>query len=190
MRCFTLIAVILVGFSNPSFAQSCKVLCSPNFWRAQTLDGINNIIVLSDVNAQDENGWSPLHYAAEHGGPEKIQALIDAGAEVNARAKDRRTPLHHATGGETPENIQTLIDAGADVDARDEHGRPPLYFAAQSGTPVNVQALIDAGADLNARDNTGWSPLHIAATLGTPQVLIVAGANVDVRDEEIGRAHV
>ena len=79
MRCFTLIAVILVGFSNPAFAQSCDALCGPDIWETQSNDQINKTIERSDVNARDEEGWTPLHAAAEFGTPENIQALIDAG---------------------------------------------------------------------------------------------------------------
>ena len=113
MRCFTLIAVSLIGCGTPDFPQSCDVLCGPDIWETQSNDQINKTIERSDVNARDEERWKPLIAAAEFGTPENLQALIDAGADVDARNEDGWTPLHVAEKYGTPEKVQTLIDAGA-----------------------------------------------------------------------------
>ena len=46
-----------------------------------------------DVNARDDNGWNPLHLAAENGHKEIAELLIDKGANVNAKAINGGTPL-------------------------------------------------------------------------------------------------
>ena len=40
-----------------------------------------------DVNARDDNGWNPLHLAAENGHKGIAELLIDKGANVNAKDK-------------------------------------------------------------------------------------------------------
>ena len=109
-----------------------------------------------DINAKDKDGRTALHYAAFHGTPETVQALIAVGADVNAKDKDGLTPLHDAAFHGTPETVQALIDAGADVNAKGYADQTPLHYAAgYYGKPETVQALIAAGADVNAKDNKG-----------------------------------
>ena len=48
-----------------------------------------------DVNAKDDNGWNPLHLAAENGHKEIAELLIAKGGNVNAKGI-YGTPLDHA----------------------------------------------------------------------------------------------
>jgi len=50
----------------------------------------------ADVNAKDEYGNTPLHFAAWHGHREVIEVLIDKGANVNSKAGNGLTPLELA----------------------------------------------------------------------------------------------
>ena len=47
----------------------------------------------TDVNAKDENGYTPLHPAALNGHKEIVELLINKGADVNAKNSDGGTPL-------------------------------------------------------------------------------------------------
>ena len=51
----------------------------------------------AEVNAKDEDGWTPLHLAAKEGHKEIAELLIDKGADVNAGEEEAYTPLDHAT---------------------------------------------------------------------------------------------
>ena len=48
----------------------------------------------TDVNAKDDDGFTPLHYAPGH--KEIAELLIAGSAEVNAKDTRGRTPLHYA----------------------------------------------------------------------------------------------
>ena len=50
----------------------------------------------TDVNAKDEDGRTPLHYAAFVSHKEIVELLIGAGADVNAKDDDGKTPLDWA----------------------------------------------------------------------------------------------
>jgi ankyrin repeat protein len=50
-----------------------------------------------DINAVNDTGETPLHWAAT-GMPDKIELLLDHGAEINAKDKRGRTPLQLAIG--------------------------------------------------------------------------------------------
>ena len=75
-----------------------------------------------DVNAEDENGWTPLHHAAWQGRNEIAELLIAKGADVNAKDGVGRTPLNEAALNGRKEIVELLIAEGADVNAKVEGG--------------------------------------------------------------------
>ena len=50
----------------------------------------------ADPNAQDDNGFSPLHFAAQEALPEAARLLLDAGAAPNIKDFFGNTPLFRA----------------------------------------------------------------------------------------------
>jgi len=60
----------------------------------------------ADVNAKDEFGGTPLHFAAEEGHKEIAELLIAAGANVNAKNKLGRV-VEGEVGGYTPLDLAT-----------------------------------------------------------------------------------
>jgi hypothetical protein len=67
----------------------------------------------------DVDGNSPLHLETD---PDKVRALIAAGANLEARNLERQTPLLRAAeaGPNGPSSkVEILLEAGADISARD-----------------------------------------------------------------------
>ena len=117
------------------------------------------------VNARDENGGSPLLAAARNAPTsEKIEVLLDAGADPKLSDKYGRTALHFASQGDSPAIVNTLIEAGAELHARDARGGwTPLHLAAWiCSTPAVVATLLDAGANTKVRDEDGKTPRDFA----------------------------
>jgi ankyrin repeat protein len=50
----------------------------------------------ANVDAKDEEGWTPLHFAAWFGHKEIVELLIAEGADVNVKDHKGRTPLNEA----------------------------------------------------------------------------------------------
>ena len=121
----------------------------------------------ADPNARTNDGWTPLHAAAQSNEyPDEVVAvLVAAGADSNARTHRGITPLHVAARyNERPEMVVALVAAGAESTIRDDDGWTPLHGAARSGAqPSLVALLVAVGADVNARDRNGATPLHVAA---------------------------
>jgi len=139
----------------------------------------------ADVNASNNWGNTPLHYALDNGHTEVAMALIDKGADLNARNNDGYTPLHIALMKGHTEAAMAVIDKGADVNARNNDGYTPLHYALSYGHSEVAMAVIDKGADVNARDNNGDTPLHHALSYGHSEVamaVIDKGADVNARD--------
>ncbi|KAL7279159.1 hypothetical protein ACG7TL_006999 [Trametes sanguinea] len=119
------------------------------------------------VNAVDEDGRTPLHWAASSGSEDIARYLIDQGADVNRGDGGGWTPLHIAASGGFDEVVKELLGAGADVNARNEKGLTPLHYAASKSRVEIGKLLIARGADINAKDRANQTPLHRAATTGS-----------------------
>ena len=68
--------------------------------RSHTLQHEQVVKVLLDagakIDAQDKNGWQPIHYAADGVNVSLVKFLIESGADINAPSIDGSTPLQIA----------------------------------------------------------------------------------------------
>ena len=146
---------------------TCQLLCDWDFWvgadEERVLDELKKGV---DINALDDRGLTPLHYAARSSTDVSVVALLlDRGADVNARSSQGFTPLHTAASGNTkPSVIALLLDRGADIEARDSNGGTPLHHAVIffNEDPSVLKLLLDRGADVDARSNHGDRPCQFA----------------------------
>ena len=149
------------------------------FFRTATVEDVTSCIQAgADVNARDDAGRSPLHYAAQYSDdPTIVTVLVGAMAEVDGRSDDGETPLHRAAQfNGNPGIIIALADSGADLNARRNDGKTPLHHAARhQEDPEVVRMLLQAGADVNVTDEDGSTPLDDAQDPDIIAVLRAAG---------------
>ena len=139
----------------------------------------------AEVNAKNNFGWTPLHYAAQGKAAAAAKTLIDSGAEVNAKNEGGWTPLHWAAVLNAAEVAKLLIDSGAEVNAKENFGWTPLDYAAQGNAAEVAKTLIDSGAEVNAKNDDGYTPLDYAANTNATEVakvLIDNGAEVNAKN--------
>ncbi len=137
-----------------------------------------------NIQAVDNDGATPLHYAAYIAHTEIAEILLENGALVDAKNAKGQTPLHevashlHREGDEA--TMAVLLDAGASLSVRGNDGATPLHAAAIGGHFEAAKMLLDRGADIQARAQQ-LTPLHFSAYAGKPEVtqlLIERGADV------------
>lgn len=146
----------------------------------------------ANVNATDNNGFTPLNAAASRGMTDLVQQLLAKGADPNGGG--RLTPLHNAVfpmfanyREETYQTVKLLLDAKADVNRIDEEGRTPIIAASQLpeiAKPI-IELLLERGADPTVKDNTKRNALHHCAKGGDAELigrLLKAGTPIDEQD--------
>jgi len=95
----------------------------------------------ANINAKDNIGWTPLHFAAYHGITDIVRLLLEHGADINARDADGLTPLHIAAALGHVDAVRLLLRKGADPGARDNRGRTPLDLAREGGHAEAIRII-------------------------------------------------
>ena len=118
----------------------------------------------TDVNAKNEFGSAPLHYAAVNDHKEIIELLIANGADMNARDNGGFTPLDNLVGLDMAEGetADLLRKHGGMTGEKLKLGTTLLHIAAKEGKMETIELLIASGADVNAKDKNGETPLDYA----------------------------
>lgn len=142
----------------------------------------------TDVNALDQNGYTPLISASESRQFEVAKLLIEHGAILDAQDSEGATPLLKAVASGFAELVQVLIDKGADIEGRGKtNNKTPLLAAASTGHADIVRLLVDYGAQIEAKTARGSTALLLASEKGhtdVVQLLLDRGADVEAKFEE------
>jgi ankyrin repeat protein len=94
------------------------------------LNLVSDLITLgANLEWQDEDGWTPLHWAAYYGNVEIARMLIGAKVDLNLQDRWGWTPLHRAAFYGYVEIARMLIDAGASKDILNNDGELPYDLA-------------------------------------------------------------
>lgn len=104
----------------------------------------------AEVNMRDDEGKSPLMFAAERGDAAMLKLLLDRGARIDEQANDGTTALMLAAVQESPEALRFLVVRRANLELRDEAGRSALDRAVD--LPGSREILVAAGAIDQAAD--------------------------------------
>ena len=113
-----------------------------------------------DVNTQDKDHNSPLHYASYSGKLEIALTLLNRGAKANAKNHWEETPLHQVSQGEYESQAdgvriaRLLLDRAVDVNAQNKNGITPLHLAIWYGKLKIVQLLLEHATLKNNRART------------------------------------
>lgn len=124
-----------------------------------------------DVDSKDDEGWTPLSWAAQTGHVEIVRLLLEMGLDVKAEEKFRETALHRAAANAALTVARLLLEKGADIEAKTSEGWTALQVAAKGGHEAIVRLLLENGADIEAKTSDGWTALQVAAKGGHEAVV-------------------
>ena len=121
----------------------------------------------SSINLQDDEGRTPLYYAATAKGGGVIKLLLArTDVDVNLSSYLYGSPLHAAIDAGHEAAAEMLLARGADAESRDGKGQRPIHKAVLSKQARALQAIISRQVNLNAMTNTGHTALELAMPPG------------------------
>ena len=125
-------------------------------------------------NVSDNNGMTPIHYAAFNGHLKIVEFLTKFTDDPNASDNYGRTPLYYAAFYGHTEIAKCLIGNGAEIEAKTNIGGwTPLYIAVENDHIEFVKCLVDNGAliDDAENDKNGETPLFLAVKKGKQDIV-------------------
>ena len=173
-----------------------------------------HIAAETDLDEQNETGYTPLHYGVMKTRPGVVALLLEAGADPDVVNNQAKTPLDLAISGSKDEIIDLLLEAGAaveppvdgihvlawnnevigvklhiyagtDIDQADEFGNIPLLLAVENGHIGVLELLIKHEANLEVSDPDGFTPLIMSAELNHPELLqLLLDGGADIAAED------
>ncbi|KAM6035343.1 ankyrin repeat domain-containing protein 55 isoform 2-T2 [Theristicus caerulescens] len=144
---------------------------------------------LSEINHQDNEGMTSLHWAAFHNRPQHTQTLLHKGADLTLVDKDFKTALHWAVQSGNRILCSIILDhyqGPSIINYDDENGKTCMHIAAAAGYSDIISELAKVPeCNLQALDVDDRTPLHWAAAAGKAdcvQTLLELGIDSSPRD--------
>ncbi|XP_069779180.1 ankyrin repeat domain-containing protein 55 [Narcine bancroftii] len=144
---------------------------------------------MCEINHQDSEGMTPLHWAAFHNRPQHVQALLQKGADPTLVDKDFKTALHWAVQSGNRVMTSIILDhhlTPSIINYDDENGKTSVHIAAAAGYSDIIYELARIPeCNLQSLDVDDRTPLHWAAAAGKTDCvrsLIELGVDSSPRD--------
>lgn len=167
----------LIALSRANIVQNQSSMIA--FLQDLVSNGVN-------LNAQDEEGLTAMHWASREGHLAFVKFLCERGADINLKSYRGQRALHEAIAtGQTSVAIFLLKHEAADVEQDGNHSETPLLCAARHGRPAILDALLKSNADLDAKCKHGNTALHLTAREGhsdCTRLLLDVGAPIEGRN--------
>ncbi len=159
--------------------------------------GYTNIVKIllengANVNLQVQNGYTPLHHAAENGHVDTIEMLLEHGADIHQETDFGDDALLLAAASHEIEALEVLAASGADIENINKDGKSAWHYAIDAPNQELLEVVVKwymKRKRLSQRKlilSEGKTPLHIAAMREDEQklqCLLDMGADSEVLDE-------
>jgi hypothetical protein len=113
----------------------------------------------ANIESKDNNGQTPLWWAARSSNVAMVKLLLEAGANIESKDTNGQTPLWWAARNSNVAMVKLLLEAGTNIESKDTSGQTPLWWAARNSNVDMVKLLLEAGANIESKDDNSQTPL-------------------------------
>lgn len=143
----------------------------------------------ASVNAPDDEGDLPLHYAAFGNQPKIMELLLSRGAPIDAQNNTSCTALYVSVNRQHSSCVRVLLRNRCNINLQDSYGDTALHDAIGKDASDIVDVLIGCdNIDFTIRNKRGFNVLHHAALKGnshaTKQLMQRVQNLVNVKKED------
>uniref|UniRef100_A0AAV1UMF9 Uncharacterized protein n=1 Tax=Peronospora matthiolae TaxID=2874970 RepID=A0AAV1UMF9_9STRA len=134
------------------------------------------------IEAVDEEGATPLLYAAKENEFSAVTLLLAYCADPNVAMKNGTTALHEAAANGSIRTVKVLVEHKAQLEATTKNGTA-LHFAVSENREKTVAELLRLGAKADVTNAGGVTPLMLACLMNKPVVvkeLLEGGATLSL----------
>ena len=127
----------------------------------------------ANVNLQDKEGETALHYAVDGSDVscEVLSCLIENGANFDAFSNSGCTPLMKAIHNQLIHVVTYLIEHGANIDLQDKNGNTALHHAVGVTNFCDIIDHLVTGGACHICNNQGLTPLLLVSDRGNVAVV-------------------
>ncbi|RLN68513.1 hypothetical protein BBP00_00000964 [Phytophthora kernoviae] len=122
------------------------------------------------VELVDEEGATPLLYAAKENEFPAVKLLLAHFADPNTAMMNGTTALHEASANGSIRTVKLLVEHKAQLEATTKNGTA-LHFAVSENREKTVAELLRLGAKADVTNAGGVTPLMLACLMNKPVVV-------------------
>ena len=127
----------------------------------------------ADIFAEDNDGFSVLHIAAQQGEAKSVRYLIHEYPNILHR-KDKKglNAVHHAAKWGHTDVFKLLLELGSDISVSNSKGQNSFHIACMNGHLQIVSTILDKRRYLlEVKDKASWTGAHYACFGGHIAIL-------------------
>ena len=125
-----------------------------------------------NINYQNENGWTALHFACDEGNLKIVEILIKAHAELNLINNEKKTPLHISVSHGYFDISKLLIENNANLDCVDNEKNLAIHLCALHGHNELLTYMLEKKSSyINEQNLYGNTVYDLAKDVNTKKII-------------------
>ena len=124
-----------------------------------------------NINYQDENGYTALHYACEEGNLKIVETLLNANCNPNIKNNLNQTPIHLSTERGYFDITKKLIESGAKLNIEDSENNYPIHFICKNNYVELLKYILTKSPQINCKNKYGKTPRDLTTNSEIKNIL-------------------
>ena len=125
-----------------------------------------------NINFQNENGWTALHFACDEGNLKIVEILIKSKADLNLKTNEKKTPLHISVYRGYFDISKLLIENGSNINIRDNEKNLPVHICASQGHDELLNFILEKNSTgVKVKNLYGKTPLDLSNKESTKEII-------------------